>query len=65
MPVKLEFPDKDSRLNFERTVRDHTGLRAVQSLPQSVRREMAVFRKALEDRYKDEIIMTRHYEIFI
>ena len=59
MPVKLEFPDRDSRINFERTIRDHTGLRAVQSLPQSIRNEMAVFRKAMEDRYKDEIIMTR------
>ena len=59
MPVRLEFPDKDSRINFERTVRDHTGLRAVQSLPQSIRNEMAVFRKAMEDRYRDEIIMTR------
>ena len=59
MPVKLQFPDKDSRFNFERTVRDLTGLRAVQSLPQPIRNEMAVFRKAIEDRYKDEIVMTR------
>ena len=59
MPVKLTFQDRDSRINFERSVREHTGLRAIQSLPQSIRDEMGVFRKALEDRYPGKIIMTR------
>ena len=59
MPVKLSFSDRDSRINFERSVRENTGLRVIQSLPQSIRDEMAVFRKALEDRYPGQIIMTR------
>ena len=59
MPVKLSFLDRDSRINFERSVRECTGLRVIQSLPQSIRDEMAVFRKALEERYPGHIIMTR------
>jgi len=59
MPVRLTFLDRDSRINFERSIREHTGLRAVQSLPKSVRDEMAVFRKAMETRYPGKIIMTR------
>jgi len=59
MPVKLSFQDRDSRINFERSVRECTGLRVIQSLPQSIRDEMAVFRKALEERYPGHIIMTR------
>ena len=59
MPVKLSFQDRDSRINFERSVREHAGLRAIQSLPKPVREEMAVFRKAMEDRYPGKIIMTR------
>jgi hypothetical protein len=59
MPVKLSFQDRDSRINFERSIRDHTGLRVIQSLPRPVREEMAVFRKAMEERYPGKIIMTR------
>ena len=59
MPVKLSFQDRDSRINFERSVREHAGLRAIQSLPKPVRDKMAVFRKAMEDRYPGKIIMTR------
>jgi hypothetical protein len=59
MPVKLSFLDRDSRINFERSVREHTGLRAIQSLPKPIREEMGVFRKAMEERYLGMIIMTR------
>ena len=59
MPVKLSFQDRDSRINFERSIREHTGLRVIQSLPRPVREEMAVFRKAMEERYPGKIIMTR------
>jgi hypothetical protein len=60
MPVKLSFADRDSRLNFERSVRQHTGLKATQSLPAVIRRHMAAFRKALEGRHEGQIIMVRH-----
>jgi hypothetical protein len=59
MPVKLTFQDRDTRINFERTVRENAGLRVIQSLPRSVRTEMALFRKAMECRYPDKIVMAR------
>ena len=59
MPVKLSFQDRDTRINFERTVRDSTGLRVIQSLPKPIRDEMAVFRRAMENRYPGKIILAR------
>ena len=59
LPVKLTFQDRDSRINFERSMREHAGLRAIQSLPQSIRDEMGVFRRAMEARYPGKIIMAR------
>ena len=59
LPIKLTFSDRDSRLNFERTIRDNTGLKVSQSLPPAVRKQMAAFRRALEDRYREDLIMTR------
>ena len=59
MPVKLSFPDRETRINFERTVRDSTGLRVSQSLPQPIRDHMAAFRKAMEGRYRDQIVLVR------
>jgi hypothetical protein len=59
MPVKFTFPDRDSRINFERTVRESTGLHVSQSLPQSIRDHMAAFRKALEGRYEGQIVLVR------
>ena len=59
MPVKLSFSDRDSRINFERSIREHAGLRAIQSLPKPIRDEMAVFRVAMETRYPGKIIMAR------
>jgi hypothetical protein len=59
MPVKLMFSDKDSRLNFERTMRECCGVRAVQSLPEKLRKEMAAFKTAMETRYPDLIISVR------
>ncbi len=59
MPVKVVFDDKQARINFEVTLRDFSGMRAVQSYPQSIRSEMSVFRKAVMDRYPDMVVMTR------
>ncbi len=59
MPIRFEFASRASRVNFERTLRDCCGARAVQSHPEPVRREMVVFRKALQERYPDEIVMVR------
>jgi hypothetical protein len=37
MPVKLDFPDKNTRLHFERTLRKHCGIKASMSLPFQIR----------------------------
>ncbi len=59
MPIKVSFCDKESRWNFEQTLRDYTSMRAAQSYPTPFRNEMTVFRKALLDRYPGWLIMTR------
>jgi len=59
LPIRLTFTDRDSRMNFEKTVRDHTGLKASQSLPPVIRKQMAAFRRALEARYVGDMIMAR------
>jgi hypothetical protein len=59
MPVKVSFSDKESRWNFEQTLRDYTSMRAVQSYPTPIRNEMTAFRNALLDRYPGWLIMTR------
>jgi hypothetical protein len=59
MPIRFEFASKSGRTNFERTMRDCCGARAVQSYPEPIRKEMAVFRKALQERYQDEIVMVK------
>jgi len=57
IPIRLSFLDKDTRMNFERTVRSYTGLRVSQSLPPVLRSQMAAFRKALEGKYGGDMIM--------
>ncbi len=38
MPVKLDFPDKNTRIHFEKTVRKHCNLKASISLPKPIRK---------------------------
>jgi hypothetical protein len=59
MPVKLKFEDREARINFEKQVKNTTGLKAVMSLPKPIRIEQAAFQKALRDRYKSDFIMVR------
>jgi hypothetical protein len=59
MPVKFKFSDRSSRINFEKTLRTHSDLRANISLPKPIRIEMSAFQKALKDRYPDEIVVVR------
>jgi hypothetical protein len=59
MPVKVSFSDKESRWNFEQTLRDYTNMRAVQSYPTPIRNEMTVFRSAMLARYPGWLVMTR------
>jgi hypothetical protein len=59
MLVKVSFSDRESRWNFEQTLRDYTSMHAVQSYPNPIRNEMTAFRNALLDRYLGWLIMTR------
>jgi hypothetical protein len=59
MPVKLDFPDRDTRIHFEKTLRKHCGIKATISLPFEIRRFQALFLGALRDRYKGRAITAR------
>jgi hypothetical protein len=59
MPIKFKFDDKNTRMHFERTVKNNCNLRAVMSLPKAIREEQSAFVKALKDRYPGKIITAR------
>ena len=59
LPIKLDFPDRGSRMHFERTFREKCGLRATMSLPTPIRKELSAFNKAVRSAYPDKIVMTR------
>jgi hypothetical protein len=59
LPVKVEFEDRNSRINFEKTLKEHTGLRASMSIPALIRDEMKSFCKTLSERYLGEIVVVR------
>jgi hypothetical protein len=59
MPVKLDFPDRDTRIHFEKTLRKHCGMKATISLPFQIRQYQALFLDALRNRYKGRAISAR------
>jgi hypothetical protein len=59
MPVKLDFPDRNTRIHFERTLRKHCGMKASMSLPFQIRKYQGLFYKAMKARYPDRIVMVR------
>jgi hypothetical protein len=59
MPIRVDFPDKHTRINFERVMRKHCGLRVTMSLPPSIRRYQGLFLKAMKERYSDRVVMAR------
>jgi hypothetical protein len=59
MPIRLDFPDKGTRINFERTMRSKCNIRAVMSLPAPIRNYQSLFLKALRERYPGKIITAR------
>jgi hypothetical protein len=59
MPIKFKFEDRNTRMHFERTIKNVCNLRAVMSLPKSIRDEQNAFVKALRDRYPGKIITAR------
>jgi hypothetical protein len=59
MPIKIKFEDRNRRLHFERTIKTQCGLRAVMSLPKTIREEQQLFVRAMRARYPDEIVTAR------
>ncbi len=59
MPVKLDFPDKNTRIHFERTVRKYCNLKASISLPTPIRKYQGLFLQAMRDKYRGKIVMVR------
>jgi hypothetical protein len=56
MAVKLDFPDRNTRIHFERTLQKNCGMKALISLPFQIRRNQSLFLKAMKDRYADRIM---------
>jgi hypothetical protein len=59
MPVRLDFPDRHTRIHFEKTLRKHCGLRATMSLPFQIRKYQNMFLSALRARYAGRAISAR------
>jgi hypothetical protein len=59
MPVRLDFPDRNTRIHFERTVRKHCNLKASISLPAPIRKYQGLFLQAVRDKYRGKIVMVR------
>jgi hypothetical protein len=59
MPIKVDFPDRNTRINFERVMRRHCGLRVSMSLPKPIRKYQGLFLKALRERYAGRAVMAR------
>ena len=59
MPVKLKFPDRDSRIFFENSIRNLAGLKATQSFPKQIRNEMNQFMGRVKSENPDMIVMVR------
>jgi hypothetical protein len=59
MPVKLDFPDRNTRIHFERTVRKHCNLKASISLPAPIRKYQGMYLQAMKDRHRGKYVMVR------
>jgi hypothetical protein len=59
MPVKLEFPDRNSRIYFERMMREKCKIKAAMSLPLGIRKEAELCRKTVLEKFPGELVMIR------
>jgi hypothetical protein len=59
MPVKLDFPDKHTRIHFERTLKKHCDMKASMSLPFQIRRYQSLFLSAMKERYANRVVTVR------
>jgi hypothetical protein len=59
MPIKLEFPDKSSRMHFERVMREKCKIKAAMSLPPGIRKEAEKVRKTALEKFPGKLVMIR------
>jgi hypothetical protein len=59
MPVKLDFPDKNTRMHFEKTLRTHCKVKASMSLPFQIRKYQSMFLKSMKERYVGRVVTAR------
>jgi hypothetical protein len=59
MPVKVKFASGQDRVNFEMSLRENCGMRAVMSLPEPIRNVQRAFADALRTRYRGKLVMVR------
>jgi hypothetical protein len=59
MPVKLDFPDRNTRIHFEKTLRKHCGIKASMSLPFQIRKFQSLFLNAMRSRYTGMVVSVR------
>jgi hypothetical protein len=59
MPVRLDFPDRNTRIHFERTIRKHCNLKASISLPAPIRKYQGMYLQALKERHRGKFVMVR------
>ncbi len=49
MPVELDFPDRNTRIHFEKTLRKHCGINSLISLPFQIRKYQSLFLNTMKD----------------
>jgi hypothetical protein len=59
MPFRIDFPDRNTRIHFERTLRKHCDLKASISLPKPLRQLQAVYLSAVRALHPGKIVMVR------
>jgi hypothetical protein len=59
MPVKLDFPDRNTRIHFERTLRKQCNLKATISLPTPIRKYQALYLKSMKEHLPGRAVMVR------
>ena len=59
LPVKLEFETRTQRINFEKTFREKTGLKAAQSIPPSLKKTYKEFSARIRSENPRKWVMVR------
>jgi hypothetical protein len=59
MPVKLDFPDRNTRIHFERTLKKHCNIKATISLPTPIWKYQSLYLKAMRERHVGKVVMVR------